>query len=659
MELEDKLTKFQYLDRDISWLSFNGKVLDEAANSNTPLLERIKFMSIFSSNLDEFYRVRIPALNALKKVGKNTKNNSNDILSKASDIVNRQQSYFGNILREQILPSLEKENVILLYNAIIPDSLLDSASRYFFNKLLAYLKYTEVLENCDFFPENNKLYFIAKYSSEKKHGHILINIPSDKTNRFTCLSEKGIHYILFIDDLIKCFIKNLFPDTDIKSIHSFKITRDAVLEFDDDYTGDLAKKMERKLAKRDYGIATRLLYDEAMPDEVFQHLIHSLNLSNAIKVKGGSYHNLKDLAQFPYKKPSLEYPDWPSNKLNKYGGLLLDNIRRKDLLINPPYDSYETVLRFFNEAAIHPDVESLYVTLYRVATDSIIANSLISAAANGKKVTVIIELKARFDENNNIKWTKRFREAGIKIVHSRPSLKVHAKCSLIKFKRRCNQKPLALLATGNLNEDTARFYTDHILLTSNTRLTKELDSVFKLLRKQRQETHNSFSGFKELLVAKSNLLESFIALIDNEIEFAKSGFAASITVKLNNLEEKTLIDKLYEASLAGVRITLIVRGICALVPGIDDLSQNIKVIRIVGRYLEHGRIFVFGNNGNPKVYLGSADWMRRNIHRRIEICFPIYDPEIKSRLLHLVSLQSNATNSIEQHPQEAIYNYLK
>jgi polyphosphate kinase len=390
-------------------------------------------------------------------------------------------------------------------------------------------------------------------------------------------------------------------------------------------------------------------------------LVKVLGLKGVILMEGGCYHNLKDLASLPVHRDALEYPKWPAVPYAITEPSLLQEVAQKDVIINTPYQSYDTVLRFFNEASVNKDVEEIYVTVYRVASDSKIANALMSAACNGKKVTVIVELKARFDESNNIKWSKKLSEAGVTIIHSVPSLKVHAKIALVKFRKGHDIKAIGLLATGNLNESTARFYTDHILLTAHTGMMKELREVFRFLGKKKKPDPGEakFYKFKHLLVAQFNLRDTFIELIDREIYNQKNGLAARITIKLNNLEEEVLINKLYEASAAGVKIDLIVRGICRLVPGIKGVSGTITVKRIIDRYLEHGRVFIFHNNGNEEVYLGSADWMNRNIYRRIEVCFPVYNEQIKKELQRLVLLQLKDSNEPgEARSQQKIYEYL-
>lgn len=673
--------KPDFFDRDISWLSFNQRVLLEAEANDVPLFEKIKFLSIYSSNLDEFYRVRIPSLMALKKISKNKKENSfayQHILDKIQHIVDDQQRVFGTIMTQKILPALEKEKYHLLYNEPIPENIHDEITHYFFKEVLAFLQIVEITKETDFFPENNKLYkLVVVEENTDTHQLFLLNIPSDDLPRFFAVKKGAKTYILFLDDIIKFGLKFIFKDQKLPADYNFKITRDAALELDDEYDEAIAEKMEKKIAKRDYSFATRFLFDYRMPPPFLQSLIDTFKLKDATIVLGGSYHNLKDLASLPLKKQSLSYTEMVPVSLDApVAKSIFDTVAEKDLMLHVPYQSYDSVLRFFNEASMHPNAEEIYVTLYRVASDSRIANALISAARNGKKVTVVVELKARFDEANNIKWSKQLKKAGVKIVHSIPSLKVHAKIALVKFKKQSKLPSIGLLATGNLNENTARFYTDHILMTAHKEMLKDLEKTFLLLATIKKNPKRYKMDFKHLLVAKFNLREKFIKLIDNEIQNKRKGLAAGITIKLNNLEEKSLIEKLYEASNAGVKIQLIVRGICCLVPGIPGRSENITVRRIVDRYLEHGRIFVFENNGNPLLFMGSADWMNRNIYHRIEVCFPVYEPILKEEMLDILKIQldDNVKASLlgaslenipvrnEKEPtrsQEKIHEYLK
>lgn len=641
---KNKAEHYSFFDRDISWLTFNERVLLEANDETVPLFERIRFLSIYSSNLDEFYRVRIPSLMALKKIAqKEIENNSlfQHTLDTIQHIVDNQLKLFGGIMIGCILPELQKEHIGLLYNEPIPENIITDVLHYFFTEVLAFIQITNLTASTDFFPENNKLYkLVIPEGTSEQQELVIMNIPSDELPRFLSIKRNETEYIVFLDDVIKAGLPFLFKDRKLVGDFNFKVTRDAALELDDEYGEGMAERMEKRIARRDFSFATRFLFDAAMPPPYLQSLIDVFRLKGAAVVLGGVYHNLKDLGSLPIKDVALSYPrQKPISFDPEKEYTLFETIIKKDLIFHTPYQSYDGVLRFFNEASVHPDVKDIFVTLYRVAGDSRIAHALISAARNGKKVTVIVELKARFDEANNIKWAKQMKKAGVKIIYSVPSLKVHAKIALVRFKKDSTVTALGLFATGNLNESTARFYTDHILMTAHSGMLRDLQKTFDILIHIKKIPKPEKVSLKHLLVAKFNLRDRFIALIDNEITNCKNGLASGITIKLNNLEEHLLIEKLYEASTAGVVINLIIRGICCLVPGISGMSENITVKRIVDRYLEHGRIFVFNNNNDPLVYMGSADWMNRNIYHRIEVCFPLYDPDIKKQLLDILNLQ--------------------
>jgi polyphosphate kinase len=642
------MAKYTFFNRDLSWLTFNERVLQEAANPHVPLLERISFLSIYSSNLDEFYRVRIPALMALHKIHKKDaleerqKAEYADVISEVRDTINHQLQEYGHILTSIVLPGLRQQGVHLLYGEPLPEAVCAMATTYFYSEVLAFLKPVLLKKNASFFPENNQLYMaVLADTAEGEEQVIIVNIPSDQLPRFHTVETDGGLYILFLDDIIRAFAPDIFRSVTVKGCYSFKITRDAEMELEDEYSGDIAEKIEKQVQKRDLGLATRFLYDPRLPLKWAEKIIIGSGVGNAIIVEGGVYHNLKDFSSLPVKRKELSYEKLPPMEPDSCRDkeLLLDQLIRKDILIHTPYQSYGTVLRFFNEAAIDEAVTEIAVTLYRVAKDSRIVNALISASKNGKKVTVFVELKARFDEVNNLKWSKRMKEAGIKIIYSIPGLKVHAKVALVKKVSAGVTSYAGLLATGNLNESTARFYTDHVLLTSNQVLMLELEQLFQFLARRERPTEHTGLTFQHLLVAQFNLQDRFLQLIDREIEHAQAGRPARITIKLNNLEERVLIRKLYEASNAGVSVRMIVRTICCLVPGVAGMSANITIKRIVDRYLEHGRIFAFLNGGKEEVYMGSADWMNRNIYRRIEVCFPIYSEELKAEMLELLDIQ--------------------
>ncbi|RYU91429.1 polyphosphate kinase 1 [Mucilaginibacter terrigena] len=636
---------YKYFNRDISWLSFNRRVLDEAASAAVPLVERIRFLSIYSSNLDEFYRVRFPVLRALKNIGEKSDvidaGEQETILQQASAMILQQQVRYGEILATQIIPELKANNITLLYNGELPQSLEKEVTDYFLAEVLAFLQPVVLDGDTTFFPENNKLYFVIQLrDKDDTERLVLLNIPSDNLPRFFSTQFNGGQFICFLDDIVRFNLDKLFKDSKIEGCHSIKITRDAELDLKDEYPGELSDQIEQQLKKRDSGLATRFLHPADMPLRILQLIVQHLGLENASTVQGGRYHNLKDLYGFPVNNPTLLYDKWASINLPVPNTeSLVATMAKGDLLVNTPYQSYHTILRFFNEAANNPDVEEINVTLYRVASDSKIVNALISAAKNGKQVKVVVELKARFDEANNLKWAKKMKNAGVQIIYSVTALKVHAKIALVKTRKGDRITYSGLLATGNFNEGTAKFYTDHILLTTNPSILREVELLFIFLARREKPSADNQVKFNHLLVAGFNLQNGFIALIDREINLAKQGLPASIIIKMNNLEEKVMINKLYEASEAGVKIQLIIRGICCLVPGIAGMSSNISIKRIVDRYLEHGRVFIFNNNGSPEIFMGSADWMNRNIYHRIEVCFPVYDEVIKQQLTALVNLQ--------------------
>ncbi len=655
----------RFLSRDLSWLAFNARVLEEAASDAVPLNGRLKFLAIYSSNLDEFYRVRIPVLMALKKISKSDPI-ENGVVRKGEykavrKTIREQQERFGEILSGQLIPLLRSEGTHLLYREPLPKAVLPMARDYFFSVLAGQLHIVQLSETL-FFPENNKLYLAVVFEGNRP-GHLaIVNIPSDVVSRFFSVDSPEGHYVLFIDDIIKHHLGNVFPGKKIAGAYSFKVNRDADLDIQDEYDGDLADKIEAMVSRRDVGLATRLLYPPDFPLEHLVVLLRAFSLRKMNSVAGGHYHNLKDLADFPKCYDAWQNTaDTPLASSLKLGtNTIFNRLIKGDVLVSTPYESYDTVLRFFNEAAIDWQTEAIYATLYRVAKESKIVQALINAAKNGKKVTVFVELKARFDESNNIRWAKLMKEAGVQLMYSMPGLKVHAKIALVKRKAGEASQYFGLLATGNFNETTAKTYTDHSLLTADKSITADMCSLFSFLAARTSEAGNPTIKFSQLLVARFNLLPAFIRLIDQEIENSRKGMDSSITLKMNNLTEETLISKLYEASEAGVQVNLIIRGICRLRPGIAGMSSRVSVIRIIGKYLEHGRIFLFHNGGKPVMYLGSADWMERNIYRRIEVCFPIRDAALQRILGEIIGIQLDDDANRQRIPSQAcVYQYLE
>lgn len=645
--------RYIYLNRDLSWLSFNHRVLLEAADASVPLYSRINFLSIFSSNLDEFFRVRMPSIFAFTNIpGKKISLRDDypkDLVENVQSTILRQQQEFGRILTEQILPGLREKHIHLYYGTPVRGEHEETVREYFLSRVLSFLQPVLLRQGqAPIFLENNALYFLVELQNPNQRDpkvFAVLNIPSDHLPRFLRLPQVGEeHYILFLDDVIRMNLQEVFPGYTVIGAYSIKLTRDAEMSLEDEFTGDLAEKIEKQLSKRDLGHSTRFLYEQSMPEDALEFVHEYFSLRPEEMIEGGRYHNLRDLSSLPDPTGSLSYAPWPpvQHRAFSHERSIFTTVAEAERMVHPPYHSYNQVLRFFNEAAIDPLVREIYVTLYRVAADSHIANALISAAKNGKKVTVFVELKARFDEANNLRWSKKMKAAGVRIINSIPGLKVHAKVALVKRWEDAsgtNWKNFSFLGTGNFNETTGRFYCDHAFYSTNPAFSEELEQLFRYLESRRQPADYGKLRFRNLLVSQFNLVKRFRKLIDREIEHAKSGRPARIIIKLNNLQERDMIDMLYAASNAGVRVDLIVRSICCLAPGIRGQSENIVVRRIVDRYLEHARVFVFHNDGSPEYFLGSADWMNRNLHRRIEVCFPVREPSLCEQLQRILDFQ--------------------
>ncbi len=646
--------KNRYNNRDISWLSFNYRILEEARDPDVPIYDRIKFLGIWSSNLDEFFRVRVASLQGLRKIKKKKLKKQLDlkpkkVVKKILETVEKHQLEYGKILTSVIIPELKVNGIILFWNRSLLKSHKEKLKNFFRSSVMSYLQPVMMEENKQrkFFLENKKLYLAVrlkpgenKADKTAKEVFSYVNIPSDSLTRFLHIEGRAKHYYIFLDDLVKANLDIVFPGYQILESYSIKLNRDADLNIEDEYAGDLVHKIQSHLKNRKTGVPSRFLYDKRMPPDMLGKLIGHFQLGSYQIIRGGPYHNLNDLMKLPdptkgklaEEKPApLNIKDLEDNES------MFRIIAGKDHLLHFPYHSYDYVLRFFNEAAIDPLVKTIKVTLYRVAENSLIVNALISAAKNGKKVIVFVEVKARFDEENNLYWADKMEEAGIKIMYSMPGLKVHAKIALI-IRKDGQGKTVScgFLGTGNFNEVTARIYADAGLLTSNRKLLGEIDDVFRYLEKGKE-----IKRLKFLLVSRFNLMDEFKQLIDQEIKNAENGKTGRIIIKMNNLEEKNMIDHLYEASRNGVKIDLIIRGICCLRPGVQGLSENITVTRIVDKYLEHARLFIFGEKGNEKMYMGSADWMRRNLHHRIEVNFPVLDRNLKDELWQMIELQLN------------------
>ncbi len=685
-------------NRELSWLGFNLRVLHEAADKDVPLYERMKFLSIFSSNLDEFFRVRYPYILAIATLGKKTQVKAtgglnDDIPSKVQAEVSTQLELYGKILKEEIIPELKENGIILYYNTPILQEHLPEIKEIFLSNILSFIQplYLDGNIKQNFLPENNKLYFAVTLKDPAHAGlkQAVVNIPSDKMQRFFVLTPyNDFDYVIFMDDIIRENLPSLFPGMEIEGVYSIKFNRNAELMLDNEFSGDLLLKIEKQLHKRDFGAPSRFLYETSMPRNVQLFLASAFDLKFEEMFAGDRYHNLKDLSSFPELNKNLLYEKWKPLVLPDImdSGDIFNVLDKKDILLHLPYQSYNPVLSFFNQAAVDPAVTDIYITLYRVAAESHIVNALISAAKNGKNVTAFIELKARFDEANNIRWGRLMKEAGIKIMYSLPEIKVHSKIAVVKKQSGLQTVSYSILSTGNFNEITAQFYTDHVLMTSDPSITNELYRLFKFLRKDvlagtdgdhKAEDMKEKLRFEKLLVSQFNMYERFQKLIDSEIKKASLGEEAMIRIKINNLEEAGMISSLYKASHAGVKVHLIIRSICCLMPGVPALSENIIVKRLVDRYLEHTRLFIFGAGDAAEVIMGSADWMNRNLHSRIEVCVAISNHSCKKELIDYFEIQWSdndkmveLTQNMEQHKvimngsekinaQQTIYHHLQ
>lgn len=621
---------------EISWLSFNSCILDEASDFSNSVYERIKFLAIHSSNLDEFFRVKINKL-LVEESEKNT-----FLLREILAEVNLQQNKFGEIWNKYIIPELERNKIVFYENQPILKEHLHEIEYYFKSIILSYIQviYISEKKSKPYFLNNRALYLLVKIKDAfGNFNYAYLNIPSDKLDRYKQLeSLEDTHYIISIDTIIKKCLSFIFPLGEVVSCNAIKLNRDENYLIEDEASGDLIAKIEAKIEERKKGSSTRFLYDFNMEPETIRVCKEAFDLHDNEMIKGGSHHNLYDLFKFPNPiKPKLQGKNYPSLKHVPFESntSIFEIIDKQNQLIHFPYQSYHYVLQFFNQAAIHRNVTEINITLYRISSQSLIANALISAAKNGKKVTVFVEVKARFDEYNNLFWSKEMKNAGIKIIQSMPNLKVHAKVAMVTMKdQQGKKKNYSYLSTGNFNESTASIYSDFGFFTSEKKYTSDLKKVFAFLK-----TKEKSASIKHLLAAGFNMKEKLIELMDNEISNKKVGRHAAIFLKVNGVDEKDIIDKLVEASQAGVEVTLLVRGICTLLPGIENISENIKIYRIVDMFLEHGRIYRFANNGKEKIYLSSADMLSRNLNRRIEVGFPIKDENHIAEINAIIEIQ--------------------
>ncbi len=645
-ELKTRST-FEYIDRDLSWLDFNYRVLQEAKDPSVRLMERLKFFAIFSSNLGEFFRIRVAHHKNIEKLGKKTKSeldyDPKKLLKTLYSIVNKQLSEFNDIFDRELIPGLSKENIFLHSHRELDKAQQEFLDLFFRENLLPFVQPVLLVGNrVKPFLNNSELYLTiilkAKDEPDLAEQYAIVKIPSDHLSRFIILpSTDNSYHVILLDEIVRYSLKWLFPGYHIIHSYSIKLTRDAELYIEDEFSGDLLEKIKKGLVKRHIGPASRLVYDEAMPKEMLNYFLRLLEIAKSDLTPEGRYHNNFDFFHFPDFKikhlknkvlKPLNYHPFQKNGLFKA-------IENEDHLLYYPYHEYEPILKFFEEAAVDIEVTSIKLTLYRVSKKSRIIESLIEAASRGKNVFAFIEVKARFDEEANLKWGEEMEKAGIKVRYSFPGLKVHAKCALITKKSGNEITQFAYLSTGNFHEQTAKAYTDYGLFTSDDRLTTEVSRVFAFLENTKLPTQN----FNHLLVGQFNMNDELKNLIRFEKEQALAGKKGKIIIKLNGLQDPEMIDLLYDAGQSGVEINLIVRGICCLVPNKPGLSENIKGISIVDRFLEHSRVYYFYHGSEEKIFISSSDWMVRNLHFRIEVAFPIYSTRLKREITDILNLQ--------------------
>ena len=644
-------SKYNYFKRDISWLSFNYRVLLEALDERLPLYERINFISIYSSNLEEFYKIRVADHKAVAsgatESDEETVQSARELVEEINQEVNRQLDDRVRIYEEKILPALRKNHIIFYQDRHVEPFQQQFIKDCFREEIVPYLQPVAVSKDkIVSFLRDNRLYLAIrlylkdeKNATNRKPSYFVMKQPYAKVPRFIELPSHDNHfYIMFTEDIIKANLNLIFPGYDVDSSYCIKISRDADILIDDTASSaDLVAQLKKKVKKRKIGDVCRFVYDRAMPEDFLDFLIDAFRIHRDELVPGDKHLNLEDLRHLPNPNKSLhriEKPQPMKLTILDEKESIFNYVAKKDLLLYYPYHSFEHFTHFLYEAVHNPETREIMVTQYRVAENSAVINTLIAAAQNGKKVTVFVELKARFDEENNLATAEMMQAAGIKIIYSIPGLKVHAKVALVRRRGLNGEKipSYAYISTGNFNEKTATLYADCGLFTCRKEIVNDLYNLFRTLQGKEDPK------FTTLLVARFNLIPELNRLIDREISLADQDKGGRIILKMNALQDPTMINRLYEASEHGVQIDLIVRGICCLIPG-QSYSRNIRVTRIVDSFLEHARIWYFGNEGRPKVYMGSPDWMRRNLYRRIEAVTPILDPDLRTSLIEMLNIQ--------------------
>ncbi|REE25573.1 polyphosphate kinase 1 [Winogradskyella pacifica] len=634
-----------YINRELSWLKFNERVLQEAADKDVPLIERLRFLGIFSNNLDEFFKVRYATVKRIYEAGKGGKSElggikAGDLLEEITKIVIKQQSYSLEIL-DEIDIELQNENIYVINETEIDDDHHEFIKNYFYQEISPALVVIMLNEDVAL-PElmDISAYLTVKMSSKENKDQVALIEISTAMDRFVVLpSKNGSNYIIMVDDILRYCLDDIFNifKYDSISAHMIKITRDGELDFDSDLSKSFIDKLSESVKDRQSGAPVRFVYDMNIEQKTLNLLLKLMSIDEKESlIPGGRYHNRRDYMSFP----SLGRTDLLYAKIKPLPvkGLSLEEsifktIAKKDYLVYTPYHTFSYIVKFLREAALDPKVKTIKITIYRLAQISHVASSLINAAKNGKKVTVSIELRARFDEAANITYAEQMQDEGIKMFFGVTGLKVHCKMCVIEREEDYKLVRYGFISTGNFNESTAKIYTDFTLMTASPKILKEVNKVFDFF-----EVNYKINRYKHLITSPHYTKSKLFGLIDKEIESAKNGKPAYIKLKMNSISSYKMIDKLYEASRAGVKIQMIVRGICCLVPGVKGMSENIEIISIVDKFLEHTRLYIFSNQNDPKIYISSADWMTRNIDNRVEVSCPIYDEDIKVELKHLFDI---------------------
>ena len=629
-----------YIERDVSWMYFNHRILQEAEKQNVPLLERLSFLGIYSNNLDEFFRVRVASLNRLVD-NENLSEKNRKTIKKTLKTVNRlNEEYSSEYTKaiKRVFAQLEEHHIRLLKETQLNDEQKQFLKRLYYDKLNGSTNpiWLSAIDDLNTL-EDNRIYLVVKKThtdSEHKVKYAVIKVPDRVYGRFISIPQSdGYDNIMYLDDVIRFCLPLIFIGTQPSTYeaYSFKFTKDAEMEVDNESDYGAMEKIALGVSSRKRGEPIRVIYDKDMPREMQKRVFDRLNVRELdTSLAGGRYQNHRDLMSFPDCGHSdLKFPKWQPVMKPEFLGeeSIFEQIRSKDRFIHVPYHSFDAYIRLLREAALRPSVKEIKTTLYRLAKDSKVVKALICAARNGKKVTAVVELMARFDEESNIKWSKRMQEEGVNVIFGVEGLKIHSKLLYIKT----TKGDIACVGTGNFHEGNARVYTDYLMMTARQGIVSEVAKVFDFI-------HRPFSPmrFKELLVSPNSMKTRILRLFDNEIKNAQEGKPAWVKIKINHITDQDVVNKIYVASRAGVRIDALVRGNCSVVPGIKDVSENIRIVGIIDRYLEHSRILIFCNNDKPRYFIGSADWMPRNLVNRIEVLTPVYDEDMKKDLMRTI-----------------------